>query len=98
MKTDPQFNFMKLATQIPQEVLDEWAVKHKEKHTPGLNNSCKEEGCDGKVVCRVSHWSRGQFYYRSPACDKCKRRYNFAKNVPKVGRENFEVKMNQMYF
>lgn len=57
------------------------------KNTPLPGNICH---CGGRVVRKVVSFSfcRG-FSYGLPACEKCKRIYLHAENVPKEGEKDF---------
>ena len=61
--------------------------EHNEKHTPAAGNICKEDGCGGRVVQKVSGYFRGQFTYRHPECDKCGRVYFYANDAIHTGEE-----------
>lgn len=67
--------------------------KHVEENTPLEGNRCKEDGCDGEIVKKVTGLYRGKFSYSIPACNKCCRMYFFAKNVLVVGEKEFFEKI-----
>ena len=59
------------------------------EQTPRANNRCKKLRCKGEVVRRVQGRSRGRLFYGLPTCDTCNRMYLFAKDVRRVGGQEF---------
>lgn len=72
-------------------------IHQAESWSPGPNNSCKTTGCKGEVVKSVAGLNSSGYFYRTPACDICNRKYLGAENVRITGMAEFREIMNTPY-
>ncbi|HCC06135.1 TPA: hypothetical protein DEP94_02125 [Candidatus Nomurabacteria bacterium] len=68
-----------------------------ERHTPGPNNACKADGCNGTIESRLYGAGAAGNYFKTPACCICGREYLLAHNVRQVGFVEFHEVMEQTY-
>ena len=68
-----------------------------ENGTPLPGNICKDVTCGGRVTKSVSSIYRGNWYYHPPCCERCGRRYVYAKNVSVAGEKEFTTLINTSF-
>ena len=81
--------FTEMSSEEQQRFREAFLKKFVEDQTPLPGNICKAEGCGGRIVQKVASLFRGRFSFWPPECEKCGRGYRKAKNVPKVGVQEF---------